>query len=476
MPEKKGEMCMESKLRRRIASLFGVLLVLGTVIQSGVAATAAETDNELEATRQEVRELKQMVGALAAEVQRLKQAASDQSPHKAPEADGQEVKDLEHTVDVLAAEVERLKQAEPDQSAHKAPQASESKLSLGGYGEMHANFNQGSESDQFDLHRLVLYLGYDFNDWIKFHSETEIEHAYVSDGDGEIALEQAYVDFLLGGGFNVRAGRILTPLGIVNKTHEPPTFNGVERPAFATHIIPTTWASDGVGIFGSLCPEVTYEAYVVGGLDGSMFTDTGGIRGGRIKERPSLNEPAVTGRLDFYPESVTQNDSDQSLRLGVSGYFGGLDNGDQGRNPAIDGEIGIASADFEYSVCKLDFRGAIAHTNIDGAKTIGGGVAEEIFGWYLEAAYHCFPEEWKRGKLAKADAIVFVRYDDYDTQHKMSSGVAENPAGDRTDWTFGTNFWLTPNFVLKADYQVRDDASSTNPGDTFNLGAGWTIH
>ena len=77
MPEKKGEMCMESKLRRRIASLFGVLLVLGTVIQSGVAATAAETDNELEATRQEVRELKQMVGALAAEVQRLKQAASD---------------------------------------------------------------------------------------------------------------------------------------------------------------------------------------------------------------------------------------------------------------------------------------------------------------------------------------------------------------------------------------------------------------
>ena len=85
---------MESKLRRRIASLFGVLLVLGTVIQSGVAATAAETDNELEATRQEVRELKQMVGALAAEVQRLKQAASDQSPHKAPEADGQEVKDL----------------------------------------------------------------------------------------------------------------------------------------------------------------------------------------------------------------------------------------------------------------------------------------------------------------------------------------------------------------------------------------------
>jgi len=214
---------------------------------------------------------------------------------------------------------------------------------------------------------------------------------------------------------------------------------------------------------------------VVGGLDGSMFSPTSGIRNGRIKERPSLNEPAITGRLDYYPCPALEDDSDQSLRLGASGYFGGLDNGDQGSNPGIDGEIGIASADFEYSVCKLDFRGAIAQINIDGARAIGGGVAEEIFGWYLEGAYHCFPEAWKTGKLAKADATVFVRYDDYNTQHQMPAGVARNPAGDRTDWTFGVNFWLTPNFVLKTDYQIRDDASSVNPGDTFNLGAGWAL-
>ena len=42
-------------------------------------------------------------------------------------------------------------------------------------------------------------LGYDFNDWIKFHSETEVEHAFVSNEskDGELSVEQAYVDFLL---------------------------------------------------------------------------------------------------------------------------------------------------------------------------------------------------------------------------------------------------------------------------------------
>ena len=351
------------------------------------------------------------------------------------------------------------------------------KLKFGGYGEIHGNFTEGSESDKADIHRLVLYLGYDFADWIKFHSETEIEHAYVNDGDGEVAIEQAHLDFLHSDNFNVRAGRILTPVGIINKTHEPPTFNGVERPLFETEIIPTTWASDGVGIFGSFNPSLSYEAYVVGGLDGSGFNETTGIRGGRIKERPSLNEPSFTTRLDYRPFAEALSNSDQSLRMGISGYFGGLDNGDQGSNPGIDGEIALTSADFEYSVSKFDFRGVIANINLDGARSLGGAadVAEEIFGWYLEGAYHFWPDEWKTGKLEKSDATVFVRYDDVDTQHEMPSGVARNPAGAQTEWTVGTNFYLTPNFVIKADYQIRDDDSGSDLDDLLNIGVGWAF-
>jgi len=427
---------MEERFTRKICLIFVTVLTLGVIIPAGAVAAEAGDGAELEATRREVRELKRMVGDLAAEVERLKQAEE-------PSLNG---------LDTALG-----------------------KLSFGGYGEVHANFTEGSESDQMDFHRLVLYLGYDFADWITFHSETELEHAYVNDGDGEVVLEQAYVDFLLTGKFNIRAGRILTPIGIINKKHEPPTFNGVERPAFETNVIPTTWSSDGVGIFGSLGPSLTCEAYVVGGLDGSEFSATSGIRGGRIKERPSLNEPAITGRLDYYPSQAIQNDSDQSLRLGVSGYFGGLDNGDQGGNPGIDGEIGITSADFEYSIERWDFRGVIAHINMDGAKQIGNNVADEIFGWYLEGAYHWLPDQWKTGKLAEADATVFLRLDKYDTQYEMPSGASKNRAGDRTDWTFGTNFYLTRNLVLKADYQLRDDESSSDPDDLFNLGVGWAF-
>ncbi len=437
LKEKKGECSMMDELKRRTGVLFGAFVVLAVAMLMGATATAAEPG----ATRQEVDELKQTVGDLAAEVKRLKGAGSG----------GERRRELD---------------------------AALGKLRFGGYGEMHANFSQGSSQDQFDFHRMVLYMGYDFADWIRFDSEFELEHALVDGGDGEISIEQAYLDFLFTGKFNVRVGRILTPIGIINKKHEPPTFNGVERPAFARVIIPTTWPSDGVGAFGSLTESLTYEAYLVGSLDGSGFSALEGIRGGRIKERPSLNEPAITGRLDWYPETITQDYPDQSLRVGASGYFGGLRNGNGGDNPPLSGEVAITSADFEYSVLKWDFRGVIAYIDISGASQInnlpgGRNVADEIFGWYLEAAYHWLPEEWKTGKLAEADATVFLRYDDYDTQYEMPSGFSKDREGNRTDVTLGTNFYLTPNLVVKADYQIRDDDSRGGLDDLLNFGIGW---
>jgi hypothetical protein len=416
---------------------------------------------------------------------------------KAPDSGDEKVEALEREMERLAEEIEALKQEKRDERdlnekqseqiselAAKSDELSSSRLldpqswlnkfTLGGYGEMHLNFGESKSSDQFDIHRLVLYLGYDFNDWIKFDSEAEIEHAFVSkDSGGELSLEQAYFDFLLSERVNIRFGRILTPIGIINKKHEPPTFNGVERPSFAKYIIPTTWSSDGVGVFGSLAPSLRYEAYVVGGLDGSEFDATSGIREGRIKERPSLHEPAFTARLDWRPFAEKASAGNHDLRLGVSTYAGGLDNGNKGSNPDVDGDIYIYSADFEYAVSKFDLRGVVAHEKIEGAGDIGGGTASEILGWYLEGAYHFWPEKWKKGKLARSDAVAFVRYDDFDTQYKMPSGVAKDPSGDRNEWTIGAGLYLTPNFVVKADYQIRDDESGEELDDLLNVGVGW---
>jgi hypothetical protein len=339
------------------------------------------------------------------------------------------------------------------------------RFTLGGYGEIHYNQVEGSGKDQIDLHRLVLYLGYEFSDWIVMHSETEFEHGKVEDGDGELKIEQWHLDFLFSPGINVRAGRYLQPLGIVNRIHEPPTFFGVERSAFDTFIIPSTWSGDGVGLFGEFNPEWKYEVYLGSSLDGSQFSATKGIRDGRMFERPGLSEPAFSGRLSWLAAPQCQ--------FGFSFFQGGLNNGDEGINPGIDADLTVLCIDGQTRLGALSLRGAAAVEYIDGAETIGNNVGERIEGYTLEAGYHFFPEAWRQGRAAQSDAAFFVRYDSINTQAALYEGSAEVPAADRQELTFGFSYWPIANLVLKADYQIRDDRSDIDVPELFNLGIGW---
>jgi hypothetical protein len=350
-----------------------------------------------------------------------------------------------------------------------------SKLRLGGYGEFHVNVVESDGKDQADFHRAVLYLGYDFTDWISLNSETEIEHAFVEGGDGEVAIEQLYLDFRAGERLNYRVGRVLAPLGIINQRHEPPIFNGVERPLVDTVIIPTTWAVDGAGIYGTLSDHWKYEAYLSNGLDGSQFHALDGWRKGRMKERPGLSQLAVSGRLDVFPLATADLATPQSLRLGAAFFGGGVDNANKGGESNIDARVALYIADADYSIGPIDLRGEYAYGTVDGAQTIGPTVASAIKGWYLEGAWHWWPAGWQVGKLQEADAVLFVRFDAADTQEKLPAGGVKNLAGDRTETTVGINFYPTRNVVLKADYQFKGDATAVAVNDQFNLGVGWAF-
>ena len=52
---------------------------------------------------------------------------------------------------------------------------------------------------------------------------------------GYIALEQAYLNYTADS-WDARAGVVLAPVGIINETHEPPTFLSVERPDYMQNI------------------------------------------------------------------------------------------------------------------------------------------------------------------------------------------------------------------------------------------------
>lgn len=120
------------------------------------------------------------------------------------------------------------------------------KTTIGGYGEMHYNNlsskNSNETKDEFDLHRMVLLFGHQFTDNLRFFSEFEVEHTVAGDGKkGEVEIEQAYIEWDYTDNHRVKGGVFLIPVGIINETHEPETFYGVERNPIEKNIIPATW-------------------------------------------------------------------------------------------------------------------------------------------------------------------------------------------------------------------------------------------
>ena len=86
-------------------------------------------------------------------------------------------------------------------------------------------------------------------------------------------------------------------------------------------------------------------------------------------------------------------------------------------------------------------------------------------GWYGQAAYHVY----RRGDL---DIAPFARLERIDIrqQEDAALGVSQDPNNLERITTFGVNFYVHPQVVLKADIQ-RYQTDRTK--DRLNLGLGY---
>jgi hypothetical protein len=181
-----------------------------------------------------------------------------------------------------------------------------SDTSIGGYGELHYNRLDADDPtrdlDQIDFHRFVLLFAHEFDDRVSFFSELELEHSLSGEGlPGEIEIEQAYLDFALDGNTSAQGGLFLVPVGILNETHEPPTFFGVERNNVESVIIPSTWAEAGAGLRGNFANGLSWNFALHSGLAmPTVGSDAFRVRSGRQKAgQASASDPAYTARLKF---------------------------------------------------------------------------------------------------------------------------------------------------------------------------------
>jgi hypothetical protein len=328
-------------------------------------------------------------------------------------------------------------------------QSGPGKTALGGYGELHYNHVDADSGDteEIDFHRFVLFFGHQFSDRVQFFSELELEHSLTGDGaPGEVELEQAYIDFALTDNLSARAGLFLLPLGIINETHEPQTFYGVERNDVESIILPATWWEAGGALTGRLANGLSWDVALHSGL--AMPTSGSSafrVRSGRQKVAEAIaSDPAYTARLKYTGVPGLELAASYQYQTDPTQIAGdGLDRG----------QLFTAHADFRRAGFGL--RALYASWKFDGFAVEAAG-ADRQDGWYVEPSYR-LSEKW--GFYGRYQDLDGARDQDKFTQNEI-----------------GLNFWPVEGVVFKVDYRQRDhtlNALSDDDFDAFDLGFGY---
>ncbi|MBK8870838.1 MAG: hypothetical protein IPN19_07255 [Elusimicrobia bacterium] len=416
------------------------------------------------------------------------------------------LQELESRLADLTKEVQALKEDEKKDESTKvayqpvyglSPAASKvyhlkEGVSLGGYGEMvYQNYDgqkddgtASGKKDTLDFLRFVLYAGYRFSEKFVLNSEIEFEHA-AEDKRGEVSVEMVTLDYLWSSPLNVRGGLLLLPVGFVNENHEPTVYHGVLRPSVERNIIPSTWRENGAGIFGQVGP-LSYKGYVINGLQavGDLhehgfnqhkilrqskgFQASTGVRDGRQKGSSALAEDwGWVGRLDYQVVP--------GVAVGGSVY-----SGDSGQGAMVAGEelkakttLWETRGDIQWN--GLELRGIYTRLSVNQAGLVNvaqgfsgnKSVGEKMWGGYGQLAYNVFSVCDTGVYLAP-----FVRYERYNTQHRVPGGYATNPANDRTELVYGLTFEPIATVVLKGEYQNNRNRADTGV-DQWNFGMGY---
>ncbi|MEZ4278527.1 MAG: hypothetical protein R3F21_02780 [Myxococcota bacterium] len=405
-------------------------------------------------------------------------SADSSAPAPAAASDSERIEELEEKVDILAEEVGRLESifAVPEELALVSyhglgPAASkvykkDGGLSIGGYGENRIrSFHNTDDDDRdnvYDQLRVVLYVGYKFDEKWVLNSEVEYEH-----GGTEVAVEFLTVDYIWRDELAFRAGNLLVPMGFVNEIHEPNFFFGAERPEIERTILPSTWHENGAGIWGTLADRVEYRAYVINGFNGEDFSSSG-LRSGRQGGAEAIaNDFAFVARVDV--------DVAPGLMLGGSVYTG--QSGQEQTSDASGSERDVPDAHTtiyelhaQYKGYGASFRGLWTEAFIDEAgrlsrvlaKAPTAAVANRMRGWYLEAAYDVMPLFLES---SRASLEPFFRFERYDTQREVSDlGFDRDRTKDIDLYVAGLQFKPIPQIVFKLDYRHFELARTTSSG------------
>ncbi|MFZ8861481.1 MAG: DUF3373 domain-containing protein [Thermocrinis sp.] len=419
-----------------------------------------------QSTEERIRQMEEQIRTLQQEIQRLKEE------QKKVEETKQETEVLKEELRKLRLEI-AVPQLELKTYSGLGPAASKALfnprgVSIGGYGELTFRYNsvdaRGGAKSIADVQRIILYLGYAFDEKLKFNSELELEHAstLASHGTGGayFKAELAFLDYNFRPEFGVRGGLLLIPVGIINEVHEPPTFPSAERPFFERRIMLSTWEEMGVGVYGTI-KNLDYRFYITNGLmvkGGGDYNALQPLKTLRQRgARAVADRIGFTGRVDY---TLPLN-----IMVGFSFWTGdvmskGGDNSQLGlRRGTKLGSMTMISPHlwWQYQGFDVRFVGALVNVNNarkitddlqSGADRINKPIPSEQRGYYVQVAYDIF----RLFKIDRQELYVFGIYEDYDAHAKVPQGSVK-PAGHKLKvYNVGLSYKPHPLVAIKTDY------------------------
>jgi hypothetical protein len=364
-------------------------------------------------------------------------------------------------------------------------------------GYSHAGFESIDGNSSFVSGAFAPIFLWQQGDRILFESEMEIEF----EGDGvQFALEYANISYILNDYLIFRAGNFLTPFGAFNERLHPAWINKMPNAPLGMGHDPVGPTSEfGAELRGGVPlgdTKINYSLYVSNGpilevhAEDSLEPPTTNLNGLNFDD--NNDDKAIGGRIGFLPFN------NSALEVGVSGqYTSGI--GD--RDTKFE-DVAALNYAFDLSVVKnsisaikgnIDLKAQWNFVDIDdfhielpdGDEQI---INQENDAYYAQIAYR--PALSKNNFLSKLEFVG--RYSGIDlteveehgeeSQLKLSgtSSLLLSPdeeeevhaEGDRTQWAFGINYWISWRSALKFSYQVTNN-DETVPGFFIHYALGF---
>lgn len=329
-------------------------------------------------------------------------------------------------------------------------------IHMAGYADVGYAKSEGNDGS-FVLGSFSPIFHFQYRDIVMLEAELEIE--IESDGETNLELEYAAIDWFFSDYSTLVAGKFLSPIGQFRQNLHPSWINKMPTapPGFghdgAAPVSDLGLQFRGGFPLGSM--RATYAAYVSNGPELNSVTEDDiefeleGIEAEAFGADRD-GEKVFGGRFSLFPVA--------GLELGISAATGKasvtqIENETTETVTEVSGETArdydVLGADFAWNWRGLGIRGEYVQTKIGAAIT--GTTASDGSKWrtwYTQAAYRIPGTKWE----------PVVRYTDFDSPHASE---------DQKQAAVGINYLFANNFIFKLAYEFNDGQTDAPANDDW---------